>query len=104
MMDLTESPESRDLSPESFARFARFITGELGIKMQECKLTMVQSRLLRRVRELGLNSIEQYSEYFFNSAHADEREKFINAITTNKTDFFREPDQPRYHSVAVLRA
>src|ERR1017187_225305 len=91
-MFVTEPAESGALSPESFARFAQFITGELGIKMPETKLTMVQSRLLRRVRELGLKSVEQYGEYFFQSSHAEEREQFINAITTNKTDFFREPE------------
>jgi chemotaxis protein methyltransferase CheR len=91
-MDQTESPEICDLSPKAFARFAEFITGELGIKMPESKLTMVQSRLLRRVRELRLSSIDQYGEYFFNSSNAEEREQFINAITTNKTDFFREPE------------
>ena len=83
--------DARDLTSESFARLAKYITAELGIKMPESKLTMVQSRLLRRVRELGLNSVEQYGEYFFASANAAEREQFTNAITTNKTDFFREP-------------
>jgi chemotaxis protein methyltransferase CheR len=80
------------LSPESYARFARFITAELGIRMPECKITLVQSRLLRRVRELGLGSVERYSEYFFADGHKEEREHFINVITTNKTDFFREPE------------
>jgi chemotaxis protein methyltransferase CheR len=95
-MQMSESAEARDLSPQTFARFARFITGEIGIKMPETKLTMVQSRLLRRVRELRLNSVEQYSEYFFASSNAEEREHFINAITTNKTDFFREPEHFDY--------
>jgi chemotaxis protein methyltransferase CheR len=91
-MMITDSAEATELSPKTFARFAHFITSELGIKMPESKLTMVQSRLLRRVRELRLDSVEQYSEYFFTSSNAEEREHFINAITTNKTDFFREPD------------
>ena len=91
-MQLIDSAHAEELSPKTFARFAEFITSELGIKMPESKLTMVQSRLLRRVRELQLNSVEQYSEYFFTSSNADEREHFVNAITTNKTDFFREPD------------
>ncbi len=81
-----------ELSPASFARLAAFITRELGIKMPESKLTMTQSRLLRRVRELGLRSVDEYSEYFFGASHAEELERFINAITTNKTDFFREPE------------
>jgi chemotaxis protein methyltransferase CheR len=91
-MLITDAPEVSELSPRTFARFAQFITGELGIKMPESKLSMVQSRLLRRVRELQLNSVEQYSEYFFTSSNAHEREHFINAITTNKTDFFREAE------------
>lgn len=91
-MEPTHSTETDELSQKTFARFAHFITGELGIKMPESKLTMVQSRLLRRVRELRLNSFEQYGEYFFTAAAAQEREHFINAITTNKTDFFREAE------------
>lgn len=101
-MPTADSAEARELSPETFARFARFITGEIGIKMPESKLTMVQSRLLRRVRDLRLNSVEQYSEYFFTSSNAAEREHFINAITTNKTDFFREPEHFDYLTRVAL--
>ncbi len=90
-MDIIPGPAGHDLSPESFARLAKYITGELGIKMPGSKLVMVQSRLLRRVRELGLESVERYGDYFFAASNAAEREQFINAITTNKTDFFREP-------------
>ncbi len=101
-MPITESAEARDLSRETFARFAQFITGELGIKMPESKLTMVQSRLLRRVRELRLCSVEKYSEYFFTASNTEEREHFINAITTNKTDFFREPEHFDYLTRTAL--
>ena len=89
-------PKSSELSPAAFRQLARFITDELGIKMPDSKLTMVQSRLMRRVRELGLTSVEQYGEYFHSASNASEREHLINAITTNKTDFFREPDHFRY--------
>lgn len=94
-LNIVESQDRSDdlaaLSPASFTRFARFITSEIGIKMPDSKLTMVQSRLLRRVRDLRMQSVEQYAEYFFASSSSEEREHFINAITTNKTDFFREP-------------
>ena len=92
------------LSPASFARFARFITMELGIKMPESKMTMVQSRLLRRVRDLRLKSVDHYGDYFFDASHTEEREHFINAITTNKTDFFREPEHFDYLCGVVLPA
>ena len=95
-METSESVEYCHLSRVNFDRLAQFITGELGIKMPESKLTMVESRLLRRVRDLGLDSVERYCEYFFTPSNSGEREHFINAITTNKTDFFREADHFDY--------
>lgn len=94
--DRAAEPVSAALSAKSFERFASYITGELGIKMPESKFTLVQSRLLRRARELQLGSINEYGEYFFASSSDEEREYFINAITTNKTDFFREPEHFDY--------
>jgi chemotaxis protein methyltransferase CheR len=84
------------LSPEGFARFARYITNELGIKMPDTKASMIQSRLVRRVRELGMHSLDQYGEYLFSTKCADELDHFVNAITTHKTDFFREPEHFTY--------
>jgi chemotaxis protein methyltransferase CheR len=93
---------SLDLSPEAFARFASFITAELGMKMPESKLALVQSRLVRRIRDLRMKSADEYADYFFASSHAGEREHFINAITTNKTDFFREPDHFNFLCDVIL--
>jgi chemotaxis protein methyltransferase CheR len=96
--------EAAELSAAGFARIARFITSELGIKMPQSKVTMVQSRLLRRVRSLQLESVDQYAEYLFAPSHSEEREHFINAITTNKTDFFRESEHFAYLASVVLPA
>jgi chemotaxis protein methyltransferase CheR len=93
------------LSPESFNRIAGFITRELGIKMPESKLAMVQNRLARRTRDLGLASVEEYAEHVFEAApDAPERIQFIDAVTTNKTDFFREPQHFEYLTRNVLPA
>jgi len=90
------------LTPKGFSQFARYITGELGIKMPDAKTSMIQSRLVRRVRELGLPSIEHYGEYLFASTNNEERQHFINAVTTNKTDFFREPEHFQYLTSVAL--
>jgi len=85
------------ISEASFNRFARHITDTLGIKMNSGKVSMLQSRLLRRLRELHLGTLEEYQEYLFHSAGAEEEQvHFINAVTTNKTDFFREPQHFDY--------
>ena len=103
------NPASEDIeeltrvSPRSFNRLAHFVTSELGIKMPESKIPLIQSRLLRRVRELGLASIDEYCERLFSSPDAEsERVHFIDAITTNKTDFFREPQHFRLLTGKVL--
>lgn len=99
-MNMTTTADELDrrprLSQAGFTRLAQFITAELGIKMPEQKLTMVESRLLRRVRELGLKSLDEYASYFFDAPAAEERDHLINSITTNKTDFFREPGHFEY--------
>jgi len=91
------------MSRDSFTRFAEFITRELGIKIEPSKVSMIQSRLARRVRELGLESIDEYCEHFFSAASDDlERVHFVNAVTTNKTDFFREAEHFKHLTHKVL--
>jgi chemotaxis protein methyltransferase CheR len=99
-----EDEASMELSPTSFASFAQFITSELGIKMPDSKLEMVRSRLLRRVRDLQMASVEEYAQYFFASSNGEEREHLINVITTNKTDFFRESTHFEYLVEVALPA
>lgn len=80
------------LSRESFSRFSKFITRELGIRMPPAKMPMLQSRLMRRMRELEMQSIEAYEDYLFRSSEStSELTHFFDIVTTNKTDFFREP-------------
>lgn len=62
---------------------------ELGIRMPEEKASMLGCRLQRRLRALGLETLEAYCEHL--SANAtSELPEFIDAVTTNKTDFYRE--------------
>lgn len=91
------------LTTESFERFARFITQELGIKMSQEKSIMLKARLMRRLRHLEMGSLEEYQEYLFHSTHSEEeRVHFINAVTTNKTEFFREAQHFDYLVQTVL--
>jgi chemotaxis protein methyltransferase CheR len=80
------------ISSRSFGRLSELITRDTGIKIPESKITMIQTRLWRRVRDLGLESLEEYCAYLFSpTGAAAEQVHLIDAITTNKTDFFREP-------------
>jgi len=81
-----------ELTEKDFQVFSKFIYSEYGIKMPPVKRIMLQGRLLKRIRELGMESYSEYKEYFF-SKEGQEKEllHFLNVVTTNKTDFFREP-------------
>ncbi len=81
-----------ELSEKDFQAFSDFIYGEYGIKMPPVKRVMLQGRLLKRIRELNMNSYTEYKEFFF-SQEGQKKEiyNFLNVVTTNKTDFFREP-------------
>jgi chemotaxis protein methyltransferase CheR len=80
------------LSRHDFTRLAAFIHDVAGITMPDGKATMLEGRLRRRVRATETGTIAGYCAWFFAHGHRDgERVHLINAVTTNKTDFFREP-------------
>jgi chemotaxis protein methyltransferase CheR len=87
------------LSDDEFYEFQTRILDQAGIALGESKRALVTTRVSRRLRSLGLRSFRDYLDLL---AHGDsdgtERAEFVNAITTNKTDFFREQ-----HHFAFLR-
>jgi chemotaxis protein methyltransferase CheR len=91
------------LSPRDFDRIARYIHATAGIKMPRGKATMLEGRLRRRVRANGFDTLESYCAWLFAANHlADESLHLINAVTTNKTDFFREPHHFTYLTDTIL--
>lgn len=81
-----------DMNSDDF-NFIRVRTAEVtGIELGEHKREMVYSRIVRRVRELGLQGFTEYCD-LIKSDDSAELDQFVNAITTNLTSFFREADQ-----------
>jgi chemotaxis protein methyltransferase CheR len=80
------------MSPKEFERLSEFIVGHCGIKMPPVKKVMLESRLQKRLRTLGMSSFKDYCDYVLGSEEGcGELVHMIDAVTTNKTDFFREP-------------
>jgi chemotaxis protein methyltransferase CheR len=53
---------------------------------------MLEGRIKRRLKALSLQTFDEYCEYLFGHAGLkDEIVHLIDVVTTNKTDFFREP-------------
>jgi chemotaxis protein methyltransferase CheR len=74
-----------------FNAIGGFIQSEFGIKMPPAKKIMLQSRLTKRLRAMKMSSYRQYMEYLFSPEGMEKELPYmIDAVTTNKTDFFRE--------------
>lgn len=80
------------LSAGDFARLSRFIHEACGINMTAGKKTMLEARLHKRLRALGMRSFADYCAFLFGAGGGDEQVTMIDLATTNKTDFFREAD------------
>ncbi len=80
------------LSTSEFNKLSNFIFTEYGIKMPDVKKTMLQSRLQKRLRALNMTSFSEYVEFVFSKkGQTEEVIHMMDVVSTNKTDFFREP-------------
>lgn len=74
-----------------FERVRELIYQRAGIHLQAGKQAMVYSRLSRRLRETGHDSFTGYLQWLERGAGGDaEWQEFVNCLTTNLTNFFRE--------------
>ena len=80
-----------DLSPAQFHEISRIVYDVAGIVLREGKEGLVRSRLSRRLRALGLPSYEAYLAFLAADRDGRELVEMVDALTTNKTNFFREP-------------
>lgn len=85
-----------------FEAFRALIYELAGIVLSDAKQTLVQSRLARRMRELRLTDYADYLQILTLDRNSQEITNFINALTTNKTDFFREPFHFNYLTQQLL--
>lgn len=83
---------SAKMTNDDFNRLSDFIFIQSGIKMPPVKKIMLQSRLQKRLRELKILSYKEYADYVF-SPEGQKKEiiHMFDVVSTNKTDFFREP-------------
>jgi chemotaxis protein methyltransferase CheR len=77
---------------QDFERVRRLIYRIAGIDLNASKRNMVYSRLARRLRARGIESFGTYLDSLEQSEEfaSQERQEFVNALTTNLTSFFRE--------------
>jgi len=97
------SPLRPGKSAADFDRLAAFIHRVTGIKMPASKYSMIENRLQRRVAATGAANFAAYcAQVLAEGENGPELVNLIDAITTNKTDFFREPEHFRALADSIL--
>lgn len=91
------------LRDADFLRLAKFIEEHSGIKMPPSKRTMLEGRLRKRVAATGCHDLRDYCAFLFErDGMAREVVALIDVVTTNKTEFFREPEHFRVLAEQVV--
>lgn len=101
-MQQKDSAEPRKLTDLEFNRFRKLIYQETGISLSDHKRALVMSRLAKRLRIHHLDTYKAYYDYVTRPGNHDELREMVNAITTNKTSFFREDYHFKYLESTVF--
>src|SRR4030067_3097552 len=100
---MTACAGMRALEEKEFHLLKNVIYRESGIHLTEMKNALVQARVMKRLRELKIWNYKEYCCYLSDN-YDREIINLINCITTNKTDFFREPKHFEFLKEAALPA
>lgn len=93
-----------NLTTAHFERIATLLYTHCGIKMRAGKEGLVKARLTKRLRALGLSNFDSYIALIERNTSGGEFVEMIDALTTNKTSFFRENAHFDYLRNTVLSA
>lgn len=92
-----------ELTDDEFKKLSSFIYDECGIKLPPVKKVMLQCRLQKRLKELQMSSFKEYCDFIFSKQGIDyELINMLDAVSTNKTDFFRESAHFDFISKTIL--
>lgn len=90
------------MSKAEFDKLSSFIYQNYGINLPDFKITLLESRLQKRLRVLNINSFKEYIKLVTTKGEHAEVVQMMNVVSTNKTDFFRESDHFDYISKHIL--
>lgn len=79
------------MNTDTFEYLSKLIYRESGIVLAPEKRTLLENRLRKRLRALGVESEADYLGFVANDRSGGELVELIDAISTNVTFFYREP-------------
>jgi chemotaxis protein methyltransferase CheR len=91
-----------ELSDRDLATIVGLVYEKSGITLHAGKRALVTARLQKRLRHVGAVTFRDYVKWVQTDSSGDELTAMIDAITTNHTAFFREPQHFEFLSKVVL--
>ncbi len=88
MIQTTQEPDNA-MNNTDFATIARLAKAKFGLHLEPSKKSLIQARLTRRLRQLGLPDLGRYCD-LLEQPDSTETDHLVSALTTNVTHFFRE--------------
>ena len=78
------------LSEAQYTKLAQLVYRLAGIHLGAGKKELLRARLASRLRTVGCSDVKEYIRRLEDDSGGQELISFLDCITTNKTDFFRE--------------
>ncbi len=88
--DVAEHLSIRHLPDKDFNRISSMIYDLCGINLHVGKKELVQARMNKRLRQLGMSCYDSYLKYLENDTSGAELSRMIDILSTNVTSFYRE--------------
>lgn len=92
----------RQITGDEFRGISELLHQRTGILLPPGKETLVMGRLDKRLRQLGLGTYGEYLRLLHTPGDQKELRVAIDALTTNETYFFREPQHFDFLRTAVV--
>lgn len=90
----------RPITEEEYTLLRDLINRESGISFARLRREVILSRISRRLKELNFERFHDYYERVLNDS--DELSDLIDRVSTNVTQFFREPKQFDFLSLSAI--
>ncbi len=87
---MLESNQNQTLNASTFNGFRKIVHEKSGISLGKNKMSLVQARVGKRMRALGMTDHRSYLRHVSNDHSGEEIVHLLDAISTNVTSFFRE--------------
>ena len=91
-----------EISDADYEQITTFVHKTAGINLLEGKKELVQTRLSKRMRALNIPDFHTYCKFAMSDTKGTEIVFLLDALATNLTSFFREPQHFKFMAQTLL--